>query len=231
MNFASVPLIMLSMFTSPPLILMLIQDKAQTIVTAQAPMQRESPILTPYTLTWSDRKLLVSIDDSSESIFLPVVNDENHLVECLKRSPVESIRLDANLSPEILLRWAEACGQARKECYVMLPSVPETLNKPNPVLCFLYKSIHRITAIILAVMLLPALLLVVTAFNSSILRLHKQWVVGSRGRLFQIWVCQEVPPSSGYLSPIQSVVLKLANAMQGEMLLSTPMPTSLVQFL
>ena len=184
---------------------------------------------TPCALTWRDRKLFVSAASPEESLDLAALQDGDRLVECLRRSPVELVKLDSDLSPEMLLRWAEACGQAKKACYVNVPSVSEILSQPNPVLWFLKKSIHRATAIGLALALTPALVLGITVFKLFDFKLQRQWAVGDRGRLFQMWVCpQPIDRSNGFCT-MQSFLLKLVNVMQGELLLGEPMPTALNQ--
>ena len=196
---------------------------------SSAPVKVALPLTTSCALTWDDRKLFVRAVSPEESLNLQGLQDPNRLVECLKRSPVELVKLDSDLSPELLLRWAEACGQAKKACYVNVPSVSEILSQPNPVLWFLKKSIHRMTAIGLALALTPALVLGITVFKLFDLKLQRQWAVGDRGRLFQMWVYQKPIDRSNGFCTMQSFLLKLVNVIQGELLLGAPMPTSLSQ--
>jgi hypothetical protein len=160
---------------------------------------------------------------------LASLQDGDRWVECLRRSPVQLVKLDADLSPELLLRWVEACGQAKKACYIHVPSVNEILSQPNPVLWFLKKSIHRAAAIALALALMPVLFVTMTVFKMFDLRLQRQWAVGDRGRLFQLWVYQQpMDRSSGFFA-MRSFLLKLVNVIRGDLLLGAPMPTVLSQ--
>ena len=185
--------------------------------------------LAPCTLTWHDRKLFVRAASLEESLDLEALQDSDRLVECLRRSPVEFVKLDASLDNISVVQWAEACGQAKKACYVNVPSVSEILSQPNPVFWFLKKSIHRATAIGLALALTPALVLGIAVFKLFDFKLQRQWAVGDRGRLFQMWVyLQPIDRSNGFCT-IQSFLLRLVNVIQGELLLGESMPTSLNQ--
>jgi hypothetical protein len=183
----------------------------------------------PCALTWRDRKLFVRAVSQEDSLDLAALQDSDRLVECLRRSPVELVKLDADLSPEMLLWWAEACGRAKKACYVSLPSVNAILSQTKPVGWFVKKSMHRMTAIVLALAMMPALVLVIPVFTMVNVKLQRQWAVGNRGRLFQMWVCQEPIDRSSVFNRIEPMVLKLLNVIQGHMLLSTPMPAPLEQ--
>jgi hypothetical protein len=181
----------------------------------------------PCSLTWLDHKLFVRAVGQADSLDLEALKDGDRLVECLKRSPVVSVELDSNLSHDAVLRWAEACGKAKKACYVKIPALPEILNKPNPLAWFLYKSFHRVTAIILAFIVLPILLLPVMYFRMSAFSLHKQWAISNQGRLFQMWAWKNQQNNSDFLIATQFILLTLINVIQGEILLGTPMPESL----
>ncbi len=195
----------------------------------RSPIQVSQPLTTACALTWRDRKLFVRAVSPAESLNLEALQDSDRLVECLRRSPVELVKLDSDLSPEVLLRWAVACGEAKKACYINVPSVSEILSQPNPVLWFFKKSIHRVTAIGLALAIMPILFITMTMFKMVDLRLQRRWAVGDRGRLFQLWVYQQpIDRSSGFFG-LRSFLLKLVNVIQGDLLLGAPMPIALEQ--
>jgi hypothetical protein len=212
------------MLAQPPLTV----SRLRSTVSSKLSSALSQPSL-PCALTWRDRKLFVRAASQEDSLELAALQDRDRLVECLKRSPVELVKLDSDLSPEMLLWWAEACGKAKKACYVNLPSMPELLSHPNPTLWFLKKSVHRVTAIVLAVMMMPAIVIAMPFSNLSSQHLQQRWAVGSRGKLVRMWICPDGNDRSGRFSAIASLALKLINVIQGKMLLSTPMPASLNQ--
>ena len=185
----------------------------------------------PCSLTWRDRKLFVRAASLEDSLDLEALQDSDRLVECLKRSPVISVELDSNLSPDAVLCWAEACGKAKKACHVRIPTFTEISRKPKPLAWFLYKSFHRVAAIILAFVVLPVLLLPVMYFKMPAFSLHKQWVVNNQGRLFQMWAWQNQDNKSDLLMTIQFVMLTLINVIKGDILLGVAMPASLEKML
>lgn len=183
--------------------------------------------LAPCSLTWHDCKLLIQATIQEESMVLEVLKDADRVVECLKRSSVKSVELNSDLSPEMMLWWAEACRKAKKACYVTLPSPAKILSQPKPLTWLFYKSIHRITAIVLAIVMLPFLLLVLTSLGTSLLKIQRQWAVGERGQLVQMWIWQEPLDCSKWVQSIRSFLLKIINVIQGKTLLNVPMPNAL----
>ncbi len=162
-------------------------------------------------------------------MMVEVLQDSDRVVECLKRSPVERVELDLDLSPEMVLWWAEACNQAKKACYIKIPSPARILSQPKPLTWLFYRAIHRVTAILLAIAMLPLLLLVLIVLGTSVLATKKQWAIGERGRLIQMWVWHENLNYSIWLKPIRYLSLKLINVIQGKILLNAPMPNTLGQ--
>jgi hypothetical protein len=181
----------------------------------------------PCSLIWRDCKLLIQATSQEESMVLEVLKDSDRVVECLKRSSVKSVELNSDLSPEMMLWWAEACRKAKKSCYVTLPSPAKILSQPKPLTWLFYKSIHRIAAIALAVAMLPFLLLFLTPLGTSVLEMQQQWAVGERGQLLQMWVWQEPLDCSRSVQSMRSFLLKIINVIQGELLLNAPMPNTL----
>lgn len=77
-----------------------------------------SNVLSPCALTWRDRKLFVRAVSQSESLDLGALQDRERLVECLKRSPIELVKLDITLGKISLIEWAEACQISSMPCYI-----------------------------------------------------------------------------------------------------------------
>ena len=183
--------------------------------------------LAPCSLIWNDCKLLIQATSQEESMVLEVLKNADRVVECLKRSSVKSVELNSDLSPEMMLWWAEACRKAKKSCYITLPSPAKILSQPKPLTWLFYRSIHRATAIALAVAMLPFLLLVLTPLGTSVLEMQQQWAIGERGQLIQMWIWQEPLDCSKWVQSIRSFLLKIINVIQGKLLLNAPMPNVL----
>lgn len=183
------------------------------------------PLTTSCALTWDDRKLFVRAVSPEESLNLQGLQDPNRLVECLKRSPVELVKLDSDLSPEVLLRWVEACGQAKKACYVARASDP--LEKPpsSPIdyVAFSVKrSAHCAIAGVMAAVLFPVLFASMPTF-----RLNRRWAVGARGQILDVLLVDELQTvSSAVIAFMVETLARLLNVAQGKMLLNDPMPQS-----
>ena len=171
----------------------------------------------PCALTWRDRKLFVRAASLEESLDLEALQDSDRLVECLKRSPVELVKLDSDLSPELLLHWAEACGQAKKACYVsQFPSTESEVTKDR-VKAWIQRVLHRTTAVLIMTVLAPIFAFLALSFNLAV---KKQWAVLSGGKLSSIWL----PIDGEQSSRLDGLVTRLINAVQGNMLLSDSLP-------
>ena len=77
--------------------------------------------LLPCSLIWHDHKLMVKL--TSSKITLPATTNFSHLVECLRRSPIDAVMLDSKMNKSSLLWWAKACRNAGKNCYVSRPNL------------------------------------------------------------------------------------------------------------
>jgi hypothetical protein len=157
-----------------------------------APLKMSLPLTTSCALTWRDRKLFVRAASQTESLDLAALHDRDRLVECLRRSPVRLVKLDSDLSPELMLRWAEDCGKAKKACYVSASSIPDLLTKTTSVVSSLQRLLQPRNILIVTIALGPIGLLLASLVKLSSLKVGKQWVVGQQGRLFQILRLQDV---------------------------------------
>ena len=180
---------------------------------------------TPCALTWRDRKLFVSAASPEESLDLAALQDGDRLVECLRRSPVELVKLDSDLSPEMLLRWAEACGQAKKACYVSQPSdlwVKTPSSVVKSMASVMKRTFHSAVAGMMAAVLFPVLLAAMPTF-----RLNRRWAVGTRGQILDVLLVDELQTvSSAVVASMVGILARLLNVAQGKMLLNDPMPQS-----
>lgn len=174
-------------------------------------------------LIWRNRKLFVRAASQEDSLNLAVFQDSDRLVECLKRSPVELVKLDSDLGPEMLLRWAEACGKAKKACYVSRAS-DLFIKMPSSAIGYALltakKGIHRSIAGVMAALLFPILIVLSPTF-----RLTRCWAVGARGQVLDVLSVNEFHVvSSGRIARMVSTLARLLNVVQGKMLLNEPMP-------
>lgn len=192
---------------------------------SSTPLKVASLITSSCALTWRDRKLFVRAVSPAESFNLEALQDSDRLVECLKRSPVELVKLDADLSPEWLLRWAEACGKAKKACYVtqasgLLLKTPLSVFRPIPFV--IERGVHSAIAGMMAAVLFPVLFVI-----TPTVRLNRRWAVGARGRILDVLMVDELQTvSSVVITLMVETLARLLNVAQGKMLLNDPTPQS-----
>ena len=191
----------------------------------RSPVNVALPLTTSCALTWDDRKLFVRAVTPDESLNLEALRDSDRLVECLRRSPVELVKLDSDLSPDVLLRWAEACDDAKKACYV-IDSDDSIIKVPSGLADYVFlaiqKGVHGAIAATMAALLFPVLLTAMPTF-----RLTRRWAVGSRGKVLDVLLVDEFQGmSSGTIVSMVWAMARLVNVAQGKMLLNDPMPKS-----
>lgn len=120
--------------------------------------------------------------------YLPSLESEQWLVECLKRSSVRLVRIDPNLGEASLKFWADACEQASKAVFLRLPPAHK-LHSQRRLRSWWSRLIDSIAAALLLLVLSPfilglAWLMRVQSPEPIFLR---QWCVGKRGKLFRIF--------------------------------------------
>ncbi|MEB3179445.1 MAG: heterocyst development glycosyltransferase HepC [Nostocaceae cyanobacterium] len=182
-------------------------------------------------LEWRQGQLLVKLARHVKQLYLPAVDDPEWLVECLKHSPVELVRIDPQLGEAKLLMWAEACKQAHKQIFLRIP--PD--DKPRPPETFLSRWVKPFMDWCLALILLlvatpvmMALVLLIRLFSPGPL-FDREWFVGRRGKLFAILkfharhnrILRIVRRYGG------DKLLQLLNVLRGEMSLIGSRPQSL----
>ena len=193
------------------------------------PVTRPTPIATipsinvsACTLKWRDRKLMVGSANPGESDSLNL-NNFDRLVECLKHSPVQMVKLSPELNSESIVWWANACGKAEKICYVNSPSISELSINDNRAVGLLSKALRRSIALLVLMVSSPLLLLVTILSKRKIgNELNQKWAIGDRGKLFQTWVWNG--SGSGQLPALQMQLSKLIHIVKGEMTFRSPTP-------
>jgi lipopolysaccharide/colanic/teichoic acid biosynthesis glycosyltransferase len=140
-----------------------------------------------YTLTWRQRKLIIRSTTQANAASLQLTNPQ-HLVECLRRSPVKLVKLDLALGAPALQIWAEVCRQAGKSAFLCLPSMRDLPQRQQPGRWWLKRTYDRLIALVLLLLLAPIILstmLLIWLYLPGSL-ICSEWRVGERGQLFQM---------------------------------------------
>ena len=140
------------------------------------------------TLKWRQGQLLVSLEQRLCRPYLPSLENEQWLVECLKHSSVRLVRINPNLGEASLKFWADACEKASKTVFLCL-SPAHKLHSQQRLLSWWVRLIDWSAAALLLLVLSPfmlglALLMRVQSPEPIFLR---QWCVGKRGKLFRLF--------------------------------------------
>ena len=140
-------------------------------------------------LKWRQGQLLVSVPGQVKQPCLPSLESKQRLVECLKHSPVQMVRVDPRLGETKLEFWADACEQAGKAMFLKVPSNPALLKKKAEVSWRLKRLIEWIIAALLLLVFSPLILglVLLIHFQSPGPIFTQQWCVGKRGKLFRTY--------------------------------------------
>jgi len=139
-------------------------------------------------LIWRQQFLFVKkIND--QNLQLLALQDMQRIVACLERSPVHIVKLDPTLPENTLILWAEACREANKQAYLQLPGASDLPYKRAKVTWSLKCLSDKLAAATLLLILSPILvvLTLLIGTNSPGSPIFRQWRVGKRGKLFQIF--------------------------------------------
>ncbi len=139
------------------------------------------------TLQWRQQQLLVKPSGQLKQPYMPSLETESFLVECLKHSLVNLIRIDSKLGEEKLELWADACAQASKPIFLRIPSASKNFKQVSPVLGLLQRLVEWCIALLLLLAVSPVMLILILlmwVFSPGPV-FNRQWHVGKRGRLFQ----------------------------------------------
>lgn len=187
-------------------------------------MSSSSKQMSACSLKWRDRKLIVRAARAGEPTEL-LLHDFDRLVECLKRSPVELVKLAPDLNSEVLLRWADACAKAKKVCYVSIPGIPELLVNGNQEASKFSKLFYRLFAFLVLLIGSPLFLFVSLLSQMEVGKgVQLKWAIGDRGKLFQtqIWL-----GGSGWLPYLQQRYTKLIHILKGDLVIWSSSPITL----
>lgn len=142
-----------------------------------------------YSLLWRQRKLIVRLaSDRYSGLGLPAFSRHDWLTDCLRRSPIQLVKLDLSLGETNLKAWADACHKGKKVAYVRLPATSQLPQKQHPFNWKLKRTFDWIIAALLLILLSPVMVwvaLLITLFSPGPI-FFCQWRVGERGKLFKI---------------------------------------------
>lgn len=153
-----------------------------------SPFERQRDNLScQYTLKWRQEQLLVSALQQVKQPYLPPLEGEQRLVECLRHSRVRMVRIDPRIGETQLKFWADACEQAGKAIFLKVPTNHKFLKKNAGANWWLKRLIEWVIAALLLVVLSPLILglALLIYFQSSEPIVTQQWCIGKRGKLFR----------------------------------------------
>lgn len=138
-------------------------------------------------LKWRMGHLLVKPITEVEQVSLPAVRDKGWLVECLKHSSVNLVRIDPKLGEKEVKFWADACQEAGKPIFLQVPASQEQSRKFSWFFVYLEVLINFIFASVLILLASPLMLVLASliALRSPTQIVSHEWYVGKRGKLFQ----------------------------------------------
>jgi lipopolysaccharide/colanic/teichoic acid biosynthesis glycosyltransferase len=139
-------------------------------------------------LAWRQRQLIVHVPSPHQSALSFSFDRPGWLVDCLRRSPIELVKLDLNLEEEDLRCWANACAESGKLAFLRLRSDASLPHKTHAWAWKFKRVFDWLAALFLLIVLSPVLvglaLLIILDSPGSIF--YQQWRVGKRGKLFKI---------------------------------------------
>jgi lipopolysaccharide/colanic/teichoic acid biosynthesis glycosyltransferase len=125
---------------------------------------------------------------------LAVLENLQRLKQCLKHSSANLICVDSNLGETEIKFWADSCKQAKKKIFIRLVHRANP-TKINSTFSWIIKSIaDRIIAVLLLFLFSPGfvILLALLYIKSQNSIFSRNWKIGRRGRLFQVFEIRSV---------------------------------------
>ncbi|NEP60427.1 MAG: sugar transferase [Symploca sp. SIO2G7] len=174
-----------------PLTISKILLKTSKISTIQIGPPAEQPVnpLAHCSLKWRQKLLWVSYIEQLQQPYLPSLDNEEWLANCLKHSRMQVVCVEPKLGEARLKLLADACEQAHKQIFLRIPLNREVPRKQQPVRWWLKRMIEWSIAALLLLVLSPVILglmLLMRIFSAEPV-FSRQWRVGERGKLFRIF--------------------------------------------
>jgi lipopolysaccharide/colanic/teichoic acid biosynthesis glycosyltransferase len=158
------------------------------------------------------------------------------LVDCLQRSRVTRLKLDLDLSPEMLQLWADAGKAAGKSLYISLPSSPDLPQRRSVNRWRVKRGADRVAAALLVLAFSPLLIVLGIWIRRQTQEsfLIRDWQIGERGKLYESVKLRTATDDGVLLRGAHWVVrnridrlAKLLNVLQGDMSLVGACPQRL----
>jgi lipopolysaccharide/colanic/teichoic acid biosynthesis glycosyltransferase len=139
-------------------------------------------------LKW--RKKILWVTKVTENLdLIPALKRQQWLQDCLNNSWVKAVCLDSSLGEKGIGIWADTCRQAKKKVFLRITSSHQILDRYTQVCWRIKRVFDWIAAAILLLLLSPVMLAIalLVKFSSPGTIFFRQWRVGKRGKLFQIY--------------------------------------------
>ncbi|MGF1542650.1 MAG: heterocyst development glycosyltransferase HepC, partial [Pleurocapsa sp.] len=140
-------------------------------------------------LKWRQKNLWIkSIPDTGNYNF-PALTRKQWLEKCLCNSWLKRVCIDPKLGEQSIKLWADTCAQASKPIFLRIPANNRLPSCRQTIYWKLKRSLDWIVAAILLLILSPLLLALafLVKLSSPGNVLFRQWRVGERGKLFQVY--------------------------------------------
>ena len=152
-------------------------------------------------LLWRRQLLLIRSANDASSKRLPAVPALQNLQwfeACLRQSPIELVRLDMSLGEAAIRTWANACANTHKRVFVRLPAATHLPKLRTPIAWRFKRLADWLVAVGLIVCLSPLFLTlaILVYLDTPGPILFRQWRVGHRGQLFQIFKFRTMRPDA-----------------------------------
>lgn len=195
--------------------------------------QLNTQSLAPVMLFWRQNFLLIKpasgLAPKQTEQILPALQNRQWFEYCLRYSPVKAVRLDMLLGEDTLRDWADACDRTGKRTFIHLPSASCLPRIRAPWRWGLKRLADWLVAASLLVCLSPVLflLIILTRLDSPGPIFFRQWKVGDRGQLFQIFKFRTKRHGAKKRRRSLDKLPQLLNVLRGEMSLVGPRPLDL----
>jgi lipopolysaccharide/colanic/teichoic acid biosynthesis glycosyltransferase len=189
------------------------------------PQHEQNDLSPSCRLQWRRGQLLVKLPGEVKQPYLPSLDSEQLLVECLKHSPANLVSIDAKLGENLLKFWADACEEANKPLFLRISSSNKLLKSSSQSGKKLQQLIEWLMALVLLILVSPIMLgiMILMRVDSPGNLFSYEWRVGEQGKVFR--VIKFCTNTKDNLSPFKSWMRKfgldnlpqLFNVLRGEM--------------